>query len=152
MDATPQTGDDRAVTWIPLPPLSLAHGRLRLSEGYHACPETGDVRNARGLILTPRRAGGRGSLAVHVWGQSVTAHARRKSSTTAARLVALALLAGGLVEAPNAQTHLTRASLLDLRERPRWSNLAWQGRRGVPRLPLVLTRTGLALLGEQEPR
>lgn len=135
-----------------MPPLPLAHGRLRLSEGYHTCPETGDVRNARGLILTPRRAGGRGSLAVHVWGRTPNAGRRRKSTTTAARLVALGLLAGGLVEAPNPQSHLERASLIDLRWPPRWSNLAWQGRRGVPRIPLVLTPAGLALLGEQEPR
>jgi len=109
------------------------------------------VRNSRGRILQARRAGGRGSRAIHVWTQRAGGR-RGKTTTTAARVIALGLLRAGLVEAPNPQTHLERASLIDVRSPPRVSNLAWQGRYGSPRTPLVLTQAGRDILGPLEPR
>lgn len=125
---------------------------MYLGEGYHVCPESGDVRSPRGRILAMRPPGGQGGLAIHVWGH-LRSGKRALTCTTAARMIALGMLASGLVHAPNDNTHVRRAVCLDHREaRPRYTNLGWQGRLATAVTPLTLTAAGLALLGHPEPR
>lgn len=133
------------MTWIPVPSEPLAGGRRLLPEGYAACPETGEIRSPAGNVLHARRAGPR-ALSIHVWALAPGGE-RVRTSASPARCVALALLALGFVEAPNAKTHARRAAMIVPTEPPRASNLAWQGRRGSPPDPLRITAAGRAALG-----
>ena len=139
------------MTWIPIPRVPLVCAKMCIVTGYHACPETGEIRNPVGQILTARRPGGAGGCSVRVMAEGGGVR-RRKTCTTSGRLVALAMLKAGLVVRPNETTHHHRVTVVDKRALPRWSNLAWQGRWNGARAPLVLTPTGHDLLGPEEPR
>lgn len=152
LDAAAGVCDDLGVTWIPVPPIPVARGQMSLGEGYHVCPESGDVRSPRGRVLVARPPGGQGGLAVHVWGH-LRSGKRVLTCTTAARMIALGMLAAGLVNPPNDVTHTRRAVCRNARDgRPRWTSLGWQGRLSTAVAPLTLTAAGLALLGHPEPR
>ncbi len=137
------------MTWIPVPPIPLARGALRLAEGYSACPETGEIRGPSGVILAARPAGSR-ALGVHAWAVR-PGGSRARTSTSPARLVALALLRAGLVDPPPAGTHGELARLVDPGQPPRLANLAWLGRRGAPDHPLHLTAAGRGRLDLARP-